>query len=80
MTTTSSVPESLFPRQTALPTTSSSFDLESNAEFVSGLDDVHKFLEEVDLPDELDVGAGGTSIQEVLESDRTLAAPIRPCR
>jgi hypothetical protein len=38
----------------------------ANDEFVRGLDDLHKFLEEVDPPDELDVGASGLSIQEVL--------------
>jgi hypothetical protein len=37
-----------------------------NTEFVDGLDDIDKFLEEVDPPDELDVGAAGSSIQEVL--------------
>ena len=37
-----------------------------NAEFVEGLDDIDKFLEEVEPPDELDVGAAGSSIQEVL--------------
>ena len=38
----------------------------ANEKFVTGLDDLHKFLEEVDPPDELDVSAGGLSIQEVL--------------
>ena len=38
----------------------------ANDEFVRGLDDLHKFLEEVDPPDELDVGAAGLSMQEVL--------------
>lgn len=38
----------------------------ANDEFVSGLDDLHKFMEEVDPPDELDPGAAGLSIQEVL--------------
>jgi hypothetical protein len=37
-----------------------------NSEFVEGLDDINKFFEGVDPPDELDVGAGGTSIQDVL--------------
>jgi hypothetical protein len=37
-----------------------------NAEFVEGLDDLDKFFEGVDPPDELDVGAAGTSIQDVL--------------
>jgi hypothetical protein len=40
--------------------------LSPNAEFVEGLDDLDKFFEGVDPPDELDVGAGGSSIQEVL--------------
>jgi len=35
-------------------------------EFVDGLDDIDKFFQNVDAPDELDVGAGGSSIQEVL--------------
>ncbi len=38
----------------------------ANDEFINGLDDLHKFLEEVDVPDELDVGATGLSLQEVL--------------
>jgi hypothetical protein len=38
----------------------------ANDEFVSGLDDVDKFFEEVDPPDELDVGASGLSMQDVL--------------
>lgn len=38
----------------------------ANNEFVDGLDDIDKFFEDVDPPDELDVGAGGSSIQEVL--------------
>lgn len=37
-----------------------------NTEFVEGLDDINKFMEAVDPPDELDVGAAGSSIQEVL--------------
>jgi hypothetical protein len=37
-----------------------------NTAFVEGLDDIDKFLEEVEPPDELDVGASGSSIQEVL--------------
>jgi hypothetical protein len=37
-----------------------------NAEFVEGLDDINKLFEGVDPPDELDVGAVGSSIQEVL--------------
>lgn len=38
----------------------------ANDDFVNGLDDLHKFLEEVDPPDELDVGASGLSMQDVL--------------
>jgi hypothetical protein len=37
-----------------------------NHEFVEGLDDIDKLFEGVDPPDELDVGAAGSSIQEVL--------------
>lgn len=37
-----------------------------NSEFVDGLDDIDKFFQSVDPPDELDVGAVGSSIQEVL--------------
>lgn len=37
-----------------------------NSEFVEGLDDINKFFQSVDPPDELDVGAAGSSIQEVL--------------
>ena len=36
-----------------------------NSNFIDGIDDLDKFLEEVDTPDELDV-AHGTSMQEVL--------------
>ena len=38
----------------------------NNNDFVEGLDDIGKFFEGVDPPDELDVGASGSSIQEVL--------------
>ena len=37
-----------------------------NDEFVKGLDDIDKLFENVQPPDELDVGAAGSSIQEVL--------------
>jgi hypothetical protein len=40
-------------------------------DFVSGLDDIHKLFEGVDPPDELDVGADGASIQEVLMGSAT---------
>lgn len=39
---------------------------DANSDFVEGLDDIDKFFEGVDPPDELDVGASGLSIQEVL--------------
>eukprot|EP00797_Seminavis_robusta_P017284 Sro2582_g331870.2 (357) ;mRNA; f:6017-7087 len=45
--------------------------LSPNSDFVEGLDDIDKFFEGVDPPDELDVGAGGTSIQEVLMGQTT---------
>ena len=37
-----------------------------NSDFVEGLDDIDKFFEGVDPPDELDIGASGSSMQEVL--------------
>jgi tRNA-dihydrouridine synthase len=40
--------------------------VDANSDFVEGLDDIGKFFEGVDPPDELDVGASGLSIQEVL--------------
>jgi hypothetical protein len=39
-----------------------------NSDFVEGLDDIDKFFEGVDPPDELDVGASGMSIQELVMS------------
>jgi hypothetical protein len=38
----------------------------ANSDFVEGLDDIDKFFEGVDPPDELDVGASGSTMQEVL--------------
>lgn len=51
----------------------------ANHDFVHGLDDFHKFLEEVDPPDELDVGASGLSIQEILmgQGTKIIKAKIR---
>jgi hypothetical protein len=43
----------------------------ANSEFVDGLDDIGKLFEDVEPPDELDVGAVGTSIQEVLMGQGT---------
>mmetsp|Transcript_33305 Transcript_33305/g.50244 ORF Transcript_33305/g.50244 Transcript_33305/m.50244 type:complete len:239 (+) Transcript_33305:680-1396(+) len=37
-----------------------------NTDFVQGLDGIDKFLEEVEPPDELDVSAAGSSMQDVL--------------
>ena len=42
-----------------------------NSEFVEGLDDIDKLFEDVDPPDEFDVGASGTSIQDVLMGQTT---------
>eukprot|EP00984_Skeletonema_dohrnii_P004187 scaffold1463_cov101-Skeletonema_dohrnii-CCMP3373.AAC.4 len=54
-----------------LPPTSSSSppssnNKDANREFVTGLDDVDKLFESVEVPDELDVGADGSSMQDVL--------------
>ena len=51
--------------------TSPIFDNNANQGFVEGLDDFGKFMESVDPPDELDVGASGSSIQEVLMQQGT---------
>ncbi len=40
----------------------------ANHEFVTGLDDIQKFFEVVDPPDELDPGASGHSLEDVLKS------------
>jgi len=42
-----------------------------NSEFVEGLDDIDKLFEVVDPPDEFDIGASGTSIQDVLMGQTT---------
>ena len=39
----------------------------ANEQFVNGLDDLYKIFEEVDPPDELDVGASGLSMEEVFK-------------
>jgi hypothetical protein len=44
----------------------SSNNKDANREFVTGLDDVDKLFESVEVPDELDVGADGSSMQDVL--------------
>jgi hypothetical protein len=41
-------------------------DEDANREFVTGLDEIDKFFESVSPPDELDVGADGSSMQDVL--------------
>jgi len=48
------------------PSTPAVFDTNPNSDFVTGLDAFTKFFEDVDAPDELDVGANGTSMQDVL--------------
>jgi len=57
------------PPTSSLPTSSlppSSNNKDANREFVTGLDDVDKLFESVEVPDELDVGADGSSMQDVL--------------
>lgn len=49
----------------------------ANDEFVRGLDDLHKFLEEVDPPDELDVGASGLSLEDVFKQQGVTIIKIR---
>ncbi|KAL9179719.1 hypothetical protein ACHAXT_009009 [Thalassiosira profunda] len=39
---------------------------DANRQFVDGLDEIDKLFESVDVPDELDVGADGSSLQDVL--------------
>jgi hypothetical protein len=39
---------------------------DANSDFVEGIDDIENFFEGVDPPDELDVGASGSSIQDML--------------
>jgi len=39
---------------------------DANREFVTGLDEIEKLFESVEVPDELDVGADGSSMQDVL--------------
>lgn len=39
---------------------------DANRKFVTGLDEIDKLFESVDVPDELDVGADGSSMQDVL--------------
>ena len=51
---------------TLSPSPPSSNNKDANREFVTGLDDVDKLFESVEVPDELDVGADGSSMQDVL--------------
>ena len=48
-----------------------------NLEFVEGLDDIDKLFEEIDPPDELDISAAGSSIQEVVLGQGTRIAVKR---
>lgn len=58
-------------KQGRIGTTNETKAKSANSEFVDGLDDIGKFFEDVDPPDELDVGAVGSSIQEVLMGQGT---------
>ena len=51
---------------TVSSSSSSTSNAEANRQFVDGLDDIPKLFESVEVPDELDVGADGSSMQEVL--------------
>eukprot|EP00978_Attheya_sp_CCMP212_P001494 scaffold3141_cov53-Attheya_sp.AAC.3 len=60
------------PVQVSMVTSDTKVDTQIyNREFVEGLDDLHKLMEEVDPPDEMDVGAAGSSIQDVLMGQGT---------
>lgn len=49
------------------PTTASNTNnKDANRQFVDGLDEIDKLFESVEVPDELDVGADGSSMQDVL--------------
>jgi len=48
------------------PTVSAGNNRDANRLFVDGLDEIDKLFESVDVPDELDVGADGSSMQDVL--------------
>lgn len=63
-TTTTSTISSL--TTTTTTTASSTSNANANRQFVDGLDDLPKLFESVEVPDELDVGADGSSMQEVL--------------
>ena len=45
---------------------SSNNNPEANRQFVTGLDEIDKLFESVEAPDELDVGADGSSMQDVI--------------
>jgi len=49
----------------------------ANEQFVKGLDDLHKIFEEVDPPDELDVGASGLSMEEVFKQQGVTIIKMR---
>ncbi|EJK58328.1 hypothetical protein THAOC_21564 [Thalassiosira oceanica] len=46
--------------------TSSNNSPDANRQFVTGLDEIDKLFESVEAPDELDVGADGSSMQDVI--------------
>jgi len=47
-------------------TTTNNNNRDANRQFVTGLDEIDKLFESVEVPDELDVGADGSSMQDVL--------------
>ena len=47
-------------------TASSNNNPDANRQFVTGLDEIDKLFESVEAPDELDVGADGSSMQDVI--------------
>lgn len=49
----------------------------ANEQFVNGLDDLYKIFEEVDPPDELDVGASGLSMEEVFKQQGVTIIKMR---
>ena len=52
--------------QPILSTATSNNNKDANRQFVDGLDELDKLYERVEVPDELDVGADGSSMQDVL--------------
>eukprot|EP00580_Thalassiosira_gravida_P017291 CAMPEP_0201664034 /NCGR_PEP_ID=MMETSP0494-20130426/5630_1 /ASSEMBLY_ACC=CAM_ASM_000839 /TAXON_ID=420259 /ORGANISM="Thalassiosira gravida, Strain GMp14c1" /LENGTH=919 /DNA_ID=CAMNT_0048142731 /DNA_START=195 /DNA_END=2954 /DNA_ORIENTATION=+ len=51
---------------TTTTTNNNNNNRDANRQFVTGLDEIDKLFESVEVPDELDVGADGSSMQDVL--------------